>query len=71
MMTDPEVQKFIGILLEDPMMTDDEKYWALMSKYKEERLTKDEEANKWLRAAMKMKKDGRVSDDAVLGGGYM
>ena len=51
--------------------TDDEKYWALMSKYKEERLTKDEEANKWLRAAMKMKKDGRVSDDAVLGGGYM
>ena len=51
--------------------TDDEKYWALISKYKEERLTKDEEANKWLRAAMKMKKDGRVSDDAVLGGGYM
>ena len=52
-------------------MTDDEKYWALMSKYKEERLTMDEEANKWLRAAMKMEKDGRVSDDAALGGGYM
>ena len=53
-------------------MTDDEKYWALISKYKEERLTKDEEANKkWLRAAMKMQKDDRVSDDAVLGGGYM
>ena len=71
MMTDPEVQKFIGILQEDATMTDDEKYWALMSKYKEERLTKDEEANKWLRAAMKMQKDGRVSDDAALGGGYM
>ena len=51
--------------------TDDEKYWALISKYKEERLTKDEEANKWLRAAMKMQKEGRVSDDAALGGGYM
>ena len=72
MMTDPEVRKFIGILQEDATMTDDEKYWALMSKYKEERLTKDEEANKkWLRAAMKMQKDDRVSDDAVLGGGYM
>ena len=71
MMTDPEVQKFIGNLQEDATMTDDEKYWALMSKYKEERLTKDEEANKWLRAAMKMQKDGRVSDDAALGGGYM
>jgi hypothetical protein len=70
-MTDPEVQEFINILQEDPTMTDDEKYWALMSKYKEERLTKDEEANKWLRAAMKMEKDGRVSDDAALGGGYM
>ena len=51
--------------------TDDEKYLALMSKYKEERLTKDEEANKWLRAAMKLSKEGNVSDDAVLGGAYM
>ena len=51
--------------------TDDEKYLALMSKYKEERLTKDEEANKWLRAAMKLSKEGNVSDDAILGGAYM
>jgi hypothetical protein len=51
--------------------TDDEKYWALMSKYKEERLTKDEEATKWLKAAMKLSKEGNVSDDAILGGGYM
>lgn len=70
-MTDPEVQEFINILQDDPTMTDDEKYWALMSKYKEERLTKDEEANKWLRAAIKMRKEGNVSDDAILGGGYM
>ena len=70
-MTDPEVQEFINILQDDPTMTDDEKCWALMSKYKEERLTKDEEANKWLRAAIKMRKEGNVSDDAILGGGYM
>jgi hypothetical protein len=52
-------------------MTDDDKYMALMSKYKEKRLTEDEEANKYLRAAMKLRQNGNVSDDAVLGGGYM
>ena len=51
--------------------TDDEKYWALISKYKEERLTKDEEANKWLRAAIKLRQSGKVSDDAILGGNHM
>ena len=71
MMTDPEVRKFIGILQEDATMTDDEKYWALISKYKEERLTKDEEANKWLRAAIKLRQSGKVSDDAILGGNHM
>ena len=52
-------------------MTDDEKYWALISKYKEERLTKDGEANKWLKAAIKLRQSGKVSDDAILGGNYM
>ena len=48
-------------------MTDEDKYMALMSKYKEMRLTEDEEANKYLRAAMKLRKGGKVSDDAVYG----
>jgi len=52
-------------------MTDDDKYMALMSKYKEKRLTEDEEANKYLKAAMKLRQSGKVSDDAVLGGAYM
>jgi hypothetical protein len=52
-------------------MTDDDKYMALMSKYKEKRLTEDEEANKYLKAAMKLRQSGKVSDDAILGGAYM
>lgn len=52
-------------------MTDDDKYTALMSKYKEKRLTEDEEANKYLKAAMKLRQSGKVSDDAILGGAYM
>ena len=52
-------------------MTDDDKYLALMSKYKQKRLTEDEEANKYLKAAMKLRQNGKVSEDAVLGGAYM
>jgi hypothetical protein len=52
-------------------MTDDDKYMALMSKYKEKRLTEDEEANKYLKAAMKLRQSGKVSDDAILGGAYL
>jgi hypothetical protein len=52
-------------------MTDDDKYMVLMSKYKEKRLTEDEEANKYLKAAMKLRQSGKVSDDAILGGAYM
>jgi hypothetical protein len=51
--------------------SDDQKYWALMSKYKESRLTEDEEANRYLKAAMALRRKGNVSDDAVLGGAYM
>jgi hypothetical protein len=51
--------------------SDDEKYLALMSKYKEKRLTEDEEANRYLKAAMELRKKGGVSDDAVSGGKYM
>lgn len=52
-------------------MTDDNKYLILMSKYKEKRLTEDEEANKYLKAAMKLRESGKVSDDAILGAAYM
>jgi hypothetical protein len=52
-------------------MTDDDKYMALMAKYKEKRLTEDEEANKYLKAAMKLRQNGNVSDDTVLGGAYL
>ncbi len=52
-------------------MTDDNKYLILMSKYKEKRLTEDEEANKYLKAAMKLRQSGKVSDDAILGAAYM
>lgn len=52
-------------------MTDDDKYLALLSKYKEMRLTEDEKANKYLKAAMKLRQNGKVSEDAVLGGAYM
>jgi hypothetical protein len=57
--------------MRDLKMTDDDKYLILMSKYKEMRLTEDEEANKYLRAAMKLRQSGKVSEDAVLGGAYM
>ena len=52
-------------------MTDDNKYLILMSKYKEKRLTENEEANKYLKAALKLRQSGKVSDDAILGGAYM
>ena len=52
-------------------MKDDDKYLALMAKYKELRRTEDEKANRYLRAAMKVRSEGSVSEDAILGGAYL
>ena len=50
---------------------DDEKYIALMNAYKENRLELGELANKYLEAAQKLKREGQVSNDAVIGGAYL
>ena len=52
-------------------LTDDQKYIFLMEGYKRNRLAMGQEANKFLDAAMELKKKGNVSDDAVLGGQYL
>jgi hypothetical protein len=52
-------------------MTDDQKYVALMAKYKELRDELGPEANKYLDAAMKLRDKGGVSDDAVIGAAYL
>jgi len=51
--------------------SDDKKYQALMAKYKELRIEKGEEANRYLRAAMKLRENGNVSDDVVKGMAYL
>ena len=50
---------------------DDSKYVALMSRYKELRGELGEKAEPYLRAAMKLREKGHVSDDAVIGGAYL
>ena len=52
-------------------MKDDKKYLALMSRYKELRVELGPLANPYLGAAMKLRKDGEVSDDAILGAAYL
>ena len=52
-------------------MTDDQKYVALMAKYKEMRGEMGPEANRYLEAAMKLRDKGGVSDDAIIGGAYL
>jgi hypothetical protein len=52
-------------------MTDDQKYTALMAKYKELRGELGPEANRYLEAAMKLRDKGGVSDDAIIGGAYL
>jgi hypothetical protein len=52
-------------------MTDDQKYIALMAKYKELRGELGPEANRYLEAAMKLRDKGAVSDDAVIGAAYL
>jgi len=49
----------------------DEKYIALMSKYKQMRLTDHKGAQKYLDAAMKLSASGKVSDDARIGAAYL
>jgi hypothetical protein len=50
---------------------DDDKYVALMDQYKMMRMKDGKKAMKFLDAAMKLKKEGDVSHDAVLGGAYL
>lgn len=51
--------------------SEDRKYMALMGKYKTARLSNPEDANRFLKAAMALKKRGNVSEDVVLGSGYL
>ena len=50
---------------------DDKKYLALMNAYKTNRMEKGIEANRYLEAAMKLRKVGEVSDDAIIGAAYL
>ena len=52
-------------------MDDDDKYIALMDKYKMNRLQDPQGAMKYLEAAMKLQERGNVSDDALIGGAYL
>lgn len=52
-------------------MSDDDKYVALMARYKELRGELGEKANVYLDAASKLREKGNVSDDAVIGGAYL
>lgn len=46
-------------------------YNALMARYKELRGELGEKALPYLKAAMKLREKGNVSDDAVIGGAYL
>jgi hypothetical protein len=50
---------------------DDQKYLALMSRYKELRMELGPKALPYLKAAMKLRNEGDVSDDAFIGAAYM
>jgi hypothetical protein len=50
---------------------DDDKYVALMDQYKMMRMKDGKGAMKFLDAAMKLRKEGDVSDDAMRGGAYL
>lgn len=52
-------------------MTDDDKYIALMDRYKIERSQDSENAVKYLQAAMKLRDKGNVSQDAIIGAAYL
>lgn len=50
---------------------DDKKYMALMARYKELRGKLGEEATPYLEAAIKLREEGNVSEDAILGAAYL
>ena len=50
---------------------DDQKYFDLMGEYKQLRRTDRKAADKILKKALKLKKDGDVSSDAKLGAAYL
>ena len=50
---------------------DDEKYMALMSRYKELRGELGEKALPYLEAAAKLREKGNVSDEVVKGSAYL
>ena len=52
-------------------VSDDDKYVALMARYKELRGELGEKALPYLKAAMKLREKGNVSDDAVIGAAYL
>jgi hypothetical protein len=52
-------------------VSDDEKYVALMARYKELRGELGIKANPYLEAAMKLRQKGNVSDDAIIGAAYL
>lgn len=51
--------------------SDDKKYMALMGKYKVARLSDPAGANKYLKAATELRKQGSVSEDVILGCAYL
>ena len=50
---------------------DDEKYQALMNQYKMNRMKMGPQANKFLDAAIKLREEGDVSRDVVVGMAYL
>lgn len=52
-------------------VSDDEKYMALMGRYKELRKELGEKALPYLEAAMKLREKGTVSDDVIQGSGML
>jgi hypothetical protein len=52
-------------------VSDDDKYVALMARYKETRGELGPDALPYLKAAMKLRERGNVSDDAIIGGAYL
>jgi hypothetical protein len=49
----------------------DKQYVALMARYKELRMELGPIANAYLEAAMKLRKEGNVSQDAIIGAAYL
>lgn len=52
-------------------VSDDEKYNALMARYKERRMELGPKALPYLEAAMKLRAKGNVSEDAITGAAYL